>query len=664
MKRKQKNGEQPKKLKKSNSRDHAGVASVNLIIFLLDKLSDWVYQSLIEGFFGRIFTAYSAQERAFERGFIKNYFKRSHIISQYFRRCRAAISSGFENSWFLGKLRAFSTNFKRISVRTYGNFFLSFGVYTILIYFIKMLLPFFETDSNSVFLTGLIVSLVSLPLLTSTDALAVAAGKSRIVGRIFVSAFGFREEAFRKETPLSKHYNNVMTFLGMVFGTLTFFVHPLHLLTLFGIVAGILLIFATPEIGVLSVLFVFPFLSYLNRPTIALALLVVVTFLAYLCKLLRGKRILKFDFMDWIVLIFGVALYFSGRISAGGEASYQSALLCCALMLGYFLVVNLMRTKQWIHRCFVALVSSATAVSVIGIAQYFFGALNRSTMDMRYFSDIKGRVTSLFDNPNVLGFYLVAIFPITLYFLVRAKGLRNKLWLLLATASMVLCTVFTWSRGAWLAMLLSTFLFLLIYTRKTLRYFLLSLLSIPFLAFLLPQTVIRRFLSIGNLADSSTTYRLYTWRGTLDAISDYWTGGVGYGTATYQQVYPGYAYAGMASAEHSHSLILHVLFSMGVFALIIFLFVVLLFVQRNLETINLSSDRTTQNMLAAVLCCGLALLIMGLFDDVWYHYHIFFLFWSIFGFSSALSRIDACEREQKQMLQINEPDYASVDFEI
>jgi len=98
--------------------------------------------------------------------------------------------------------------------------------------------------------------------------------------------------------------------------------------------------------------------------------------------------------------------------------------------------------------------------------------------------------------------------------------------------------------------------------------------------------------------------------------------------------------------------------------LIIFLFIVLLFVQRNLETIKLSSDRTAKNMIAAVLCCGLSLLIMGLFDDVWYHYRIFFLFWSIFGLGTALCRIDAYERERKQMLQITEPEYASVDFEI
>jgi putative inorganic carbon (HCO3(-)) transporter len=285
-------------------------------------------------------------------------------------------------------------------------------------------------------------------------------------------------------------------------------------------------------------------------------------------------------------------------------------------------------------------------------------------MDLNYFSDIKGRVTSLFENPNVLGFYLATIFPLALYFLLKVNGFGKKLALLCVCALMVTCSVLTWSRGVWLAILVTTLIFLLIYTRKTLRYLLLSLLSIPFLAYLLPETVIRRFLSIGNLADSSTSYRVYTWRGTWDAICDYFTSGVGYGVETYQDVYPGYAYAGMASAEHSHSLLLQILFSMGVFALIVFLFIVLLFVQRNLETIKISNDRTTKIMLAAVLCCGISLLIMGLFDYIWYQYRIFFLFWTVFGLASAIARIDAYERERKQMLQVTEPEYASVDLEI
>ena len=131
-----------------------------------------------------------------------------------------------------------------------------------LIYFIKMLLPFFETDSNDVLITGIIISIVAIPLLLSKETLAVAAGNSKLIGRFFVSAFGFREESFRQEAALSRHYNNVMIFLGMFFGVLTFFLHPLYMPILFGILMLVLLTFASPEIGVLTILAGFPFLSY------------------------------------------------------------------------------------------------------------------------------------------------------------------------------------------------------------------------------------------------------------------------------------------------------------------------------------------------------------------------------------------------------------------
>ena len=87
----------------------------------------------------------------------------------------------------------------------------------------------------------------------------------------------------------------------------------------------------------------------------------------------------------------------------------------------------------------------------------------------------------------------------------------------------------------------------------------------------------RRFTSIGNLADSSSYYRVYTWRGSLRAAKDYFWGGAGYGSSAYAEVYPQYAYAGIEAAEHSHNLFVQILFGLGVFGLLIFLAVLFLF---------------------------------------------------------------------------------------
>ncbi len=681
MKRKEKDGVSVKAKRQVKSKnEYADLVSVSVIVFLLDKLTDWVYRCLIEGFFGRIFTAYSSEQAAFERSAFRHYFVGSKKTRGYFRRTREFLSDNFESSFFIGKLQSAMRGLQMMSLRAYGNFWMSFGIFTILIYFIRMFLPFFDTADMGFLITGIVIAIASLPLVSARGSLVSAVGKSRMLRSLCMDAFGFREEVFERKHA-HKRRTSWTILLGMLCGMITFFLHPLYVPLAVGVFVTILLVFATPEIGILLSLFAFPFFSYFSSPTLVLAILVATTFASYWIKLIRGKRILRFELYDLMILLFGITVLFGGMITAGGLPSYEAALISCVLMLGYFLVVNLMRTKAWIRRCFEALVSSATVVSLMGIWQFFFGKLNRSTLDLSQFSDIKGRVTVLFDNANILGFYLAMVFPLALYILVQAKTRLRKIPILLACTSMLICLILTYSRGAWIACLVSVLIFFLIYSRKTMRYLMLLSAAIPTLAatvpilvsavpmlsFLLPDNVIKRFLSIGNLSDSSSSYRIYTWQGTLDAIRDFFLGGAGYGTETYGQIYPSYAYAGMETAEHSHNLFLQIWFSLGIFALIVFLFVIILFIQRGLETIKVSGDASMSLMTAGVLCGGIAMLVMGLFDYVWFSYRIFFLFWIFVGLVAAVSRINSAERQQQQqqeLLNMSDSQRAVIDWSL
>lgn len=653
----------PTKRPRKDKNKYTDLVSVSLVIFLLDKFTDWVYRCLIEGFFGRIFTAYSSEQAAFERGAFCRYFYGSSKAHRYFRRVREFLSERFESSFFIDKLQLGVRRLQSMSLRSLGNFFMSFGAYTMAVYVIRMLLPSFQTADMSFFIVGFVICVVSLPLVTARGSLIYAVGKSRFMRALCVDFFGFREEMFEKKST-RKRGSAWMIFLGMLCGLLTFFVDPLYIPIGAGIFVSVLLIFSAPEIGLLMTLLALPFFSYLPYPTISLSLVVLVTFVSYLFKLIRGKRVFRFELYDFMILLFGVAVYFGGAISAGGTPSYQSALMSCALMLGYFLVVNLIRTKVWLHRCLGALVSSATIVAILGVFQYFFGTLDVATLDLVHFSDIKGRVTVVFGNANMVGFYLAMILPISLYFLFRAKGLGQRLVRLFSVFMMLACIVFTWSRGAWLATLVSLLIFFFIHTRKTIRYLLVVLCSLPILVFWLPDTVVRRFAGIGTVADSSTVYRLYTWQGTWDAITDFFFSGVGYGTEAYTEVYPAYAYAGMETAEHSHSLFLQIWFSIGIAALVVFLFVVLLFLQRSLETLKVSTDETLRAMSAAVLCAVVAILIMGLFDYVWFQYRIFYLFWIALGLSAAISRVDTAERQRDAVLDFSGSNGVSADLNL
>ena len=125
-----------------------------------------------------------------------------------------------------------------------------------------------------------------------------------------------------------------------------------------------------------------------------------------------------------------------------------------------------------------------------------------------------------FDNPNYLAAYLAAVFPFALYLFNKVSG-KLRLLSAFSCISIVLCAVFTWSRAAWLAIIICFVLYLVIITRKSLKYILGAVALTPLFSLFVPNSVVNRFLSIGNIADSSTLYRLYTWNGCINMIRDY-----------------------------------------------------------------------------------------------------------------------------------------------
>ncbi len=648
--------------KKTNKAKATDFVAVSIFVYLLDRFADWFYTSLIEGFFGKIFTAYSAEQKAFENSFLMHYFTGNLKVKEYAHKLRAFLSRNFENSYLLKKFTNFIFSFKNMSIRSYGNFWMAFGIYTIIIYFVKMFVPaLVEADIRSLII-GIIACICALPMLFSKGTLLSAVGNSVLTRLLFAEAFGFREETFDKINNSSHKRANFMILLGMLCGVLTLLVDPLFIPSVILGIILIILIFSTPEIGILLSIFLLPFFSFLSNPTISLSILVLVTFLAYIFKIIRGKRIIKIELIDFAVIVFGVMIYFGGVISVGREVSYQSALLTCSLMIGYFLVVNLMRTQKWLNRCFIALASSATLVSLAGILQYFFGTLNVSWLDRDYFPDIKGRVTVLFENSNVLAAYLVMVFPLVLCCFLNSSG-KNRLLTLISSVSIFTCIIFTWSRGAWLALIISCLLYFLMYSKKTLRFLCAIIFIIPFAVFILPDNIIRRFMSIGDMADSSISYRVYTWKGTFNAIRENLLGGVGYGTETYREYYPTYSYAGMETAEHSHSLYLQLWFSLGIIGLIIFAVLMFLFVQQSLENIKTTTDTQNKMQTAAVFCAIVAALIMGMFDYVWYNYRVFYVFWIMIALSSAYSRVDRADQRRKNVCYENDSQKAFIDIE-
>ena len=92
------------------------------------------------------------------------------------------------------------------------------------------------------------------------------------------------------------------------------------------------------------------------------------------------------------------------------------------------------------------------------------------------FFEIKGRVVSTFENPNVLGEFLILVFPITLALMAAANHSYERFFLFAISLLNGWCLIFTWSRGAWIGCIIATALFLCVSSKY---FFTAGLLSLP-----------------------------------------------------------------------------------------------------------------------------------------------------------------------------------------
>ena len=408
------------------------------------------------------------------------------------------------------------------------------------------------------------------------------------------------------------------------------------------------IVLINPECGLYAAIFLMPIFVILPRPSIYLALLVIYTTFALGVKLLRGKRYFRVEPLDIFVLCFMAAMLLGGLVSYGGGQSIRAAAIYVALMLGYYLAVGLLNTKEKLVRAALLLCVSMLLVSLYGVYQNVTGNISAEWIDTEMFDNIGGRVVSTFENPNMLGEYLILLLPIVAAIFFGDRHLSTKPASLAAFAVGCLCLIYTWARGAWLGFLFAAVLFVLMWSRRSVALIVAGVCALPLLVPYLPANIVSRFTSIGDLTDTSTNYRVYIWRGSARMAADYaWTG-VGVGEQAFNRIYPYYSFAGIEKAPHAHNLFLQIFIELGIFGFVLFIATLICFLQSGFSLAKCGEDKTVRLIGCGAMCGVLAALLQGMTDYIWYNYRVFFLFWIVFGLCSAARRIDAASRRQKR----------------
>ncbi|MGE5632713.1 MAG: O-antigen ligase family protein [Caulobacteraceae bacterium] len=408
--------------------------------------------------------------------------------------------------------------------------------------------------------------------------------------------------------------------IGAVLGILGF-IFPLKTLVLaVGGMAGLILVLWKYEIGVYAVVGFIPL-----APTSALVGLILLTFISSLLKLYRENNFkFRINPLDVLVILLGTVLIYSSVTSYTVKSSILALLMHIAFIVFYFVLTNTIKTRQQLLSLIALLVMTSSVAALYGLYQYKFGgATSEAWVDTTMFEDIKSRVGSTFDNPNVFGEYLVLIIPVAVAMLWGQKGRFSKLMTMVLAAVMLVCLMVTYSRGAYIGIVLAAGLFAVLRDK---RFVVLGIIGLLLLPFILPPSVINRFASIGNLQDTSSSYRISVWLGSLKIVRDFWPSGIGLGLEPFKLIYPKYSLTA-AYAFHSHNIYLQLLIETGATGFVLFLGMLLVFYKTTLTNFYKTKDKFLSTFMIAISAGLAGYLVQGLVENIWYNYRVLLSFW-------------------------------------
>jgi len=633
-----------------NVKDKANISVILRFIFFI---ADALYKNIGGSISALILTSYEKCQKYYENSLFYNIFQgvKDNKLKKIIKKIKKNIIIKCENSKIINSVIRLTDKILITNLRSVAILFLAFGFYSTIIYLLKaLILNQIEMTVTGIFI-GVAVIAVSIPMLFSKQRLYDALKNSVIINAVVFELLGFAEKFFdgngtdNNNSEDLKKINVIYYSFGMILGLLTYFISPLLVCVLIVAVLFLYLLLCKPEIGVLGIFLGLPFL-----PTMPLAGFCILVGVCYFAKLIRGKRTFSFELFDLTVLIFCVIMLSAGVISVSKTGSLRPALMYTCFGLMYFITVNMIRSREMIIKSAACLIFSGFLTAVYGVYQNYFGVGDTTWQDNDMFSEIAGRVVSTFENPNVLAEYLILVIPLGIMTFFIAKKMTIRILSFIYLVFTMLCLIYTWSRGSWLGFLFSAAILFVILNKRAVAVYVGMLFVVPLLPIILPENIIQRFLSIGNLVDSSTSYRVSIWTASFEMIKSFALSGIGVGIEAFKMVYPEYSLAGIESAPHSHSLYLQVCVETGLLGLLILIFVIFFFIQYCFTGIVKTSEKYLKLFIAAGMCAVAGFLFNGFTDFVWYNYRVYFMFWLAVSLTVAMCRFSLKNQSSNENL--------------
>ena len=274
-------------------------------------------------------------------------------------------------------------------------------------------------------------------------------------------------------------------------------------------------------------------------------------------------RSLPFDIPAAIFMICGAISVFNSP-ARSFELIYNYCAIVGIYAMSYILVGQNIRTPEQLKNFAKALAASAFFVVMGGYFQYIFGVdiSDMKWVDGEAFPELRKRVFSTLENPNVLAGYLDVMICLALGVFSKVTTHTKKIIFLVVIAMLTACLAMTYSRGAFLTLAI---IFAVYGILKDWRILILFAILTGIIIYGDP-TFTHRILSVFTTTnDSSEGLRIGIWVSTISMIADHPFIGAGWGA--FKFVYPQYNYY-LADPNitiyHAHNLYLQTAAEVGI----------------------------------------------------------------------------------------------------
>lgn len=526
------------------------------------------------------------------------------------------------------------------SVKSYGVFLLSFGLATIFAHFAEYYFMDFTTTPTAPLIVGSVTTAVGFLLLFFKAPLIQCLQKWRVTSVLLFDTLCLKRiRSARVDNGAEKAMIPVT--VGIFFAAMSF-IFSLSAIA----VATLALVFtvlalSSPEFALMATLLALPFIPALAHSTLILSTLVTISAVAFVSKVILGKRFFHFEQYDAVILIFMLFVFVSGVFNKG-IVSFEKSLALIVIASVYFLVSNVIVNRRLAENAVKIIVFSSVPATVIGFVLYFSSSVKASWIDPTFSSAITARAYSTFGNPNVYAVFLIVttIFSLAL----AVDNVDESSFFFYAGASLLnsVSLALTWSRGAWLAVILAALAFIIIRSRRAPKLLLIPAMLIPVALLFIPKSFVERLFSAFNLGDTSVASRLSIWRSSLRMFFDNVFIGIGVGEEAFTEEFLKYA-EDSVTAPHSHNLFLEIGCEIGIFALLFFIYLLIIRVQHRATYARYVRNSSVDNISTLSGTALFALLIFGMSDYIWYSSSTYYLFWVVFAIGSATLRISKSE---------------------